>query len=216
MSDDPNADDILLPAEGDEADEPAVVPRTRFDRPFFPAWIIAHLLAWTLGWQAFQVGIAAATVGRGLGGIPLIAAGLGGAAAGALIGLAGWVGLNRHLLRTGWWIPACLVSWGLAAGLGLGTTIARGVNFADIPIWYVAAVGGAAGLLSGVIQSYLVMQNQVERDWPWILALGAALAIAWPVGLQMMAMQGIAALLSGLVAGVLATGITGYVMRSLV
>ena len=88
-------------------------------------------LAWTAGWASGWVAVdtfsaLSAPYARGM---PLTAVGMPltvviGVMAGALVGLAQWVILRRHVKRAGWWIAATAVSWGLAflsiaAGVGL-------------------------------------------------------------------------------------------------
>ena len=88
-------------------------------------------LAWTAGWASGWVAVdtfsaLSAPYSRGM---PLTAVGMPltvviGVMAGALVGLAQWVILRRHVKRAGWWIAATAGSWGLAflsiaAGVGL-------------------------------------------------------------------------------------------------
>jgi hypothetical protein len=94
-------------------------------------WVWVTLVAWTVGWASGWIAVdtfsaLSAPYARGM---PLTAVGMPltvviGAMAGALVGLAQWVILRRHVKRAGWWIAATAGSWGLAfvsiaAGVGL-------------------------------------------------------------------------------------------------
>jgi hypothetical protein len=94
-------------------------------------WVWVTLVAWTAGWASGWIAVdtfsaLSAPYARGM---PLTAVGMPltfviGVMAGALVGLAQWVILRRHVKRAGWWIAATAGSWGLAfvsiaAGVGL-------------------------------------------------------------------------------------------------
>jgi uncharacterized integral membrane protein len=94
-------------------------------------WVWVTLVAWTAGWASGWIAIdtfsaLSAPYTRGM---PLTAVGMPltfviGVMAGALVGLAQWVILRRHVKQAGWWMAATAGSWGLAfvsiaAGVGL-------------------------------------------------------------------------------------------------
>jgi len=96
-------------------------------------WVLLTTIAWTVGWAsgwiAVDISFAALSPAQHARGLPLTAVGMPltvaiGVMAGALIGLAQWVILRRHVKRAAWWIAATAGSWGLAflsiaAGVGL-------------------------------------------------------------------------------------------------
>jgi len=96
-------------------------------------WVWVTLVAWTAGWASGWIAIdtffSALSSAQYARGMPLTAIGMPltvviGVMAGALVGLAQWVILRRHVKRAGWWIAATAGSWGLAflsiaAGVGL-------------------------------------------------------------------------------------------------
>jgi len=85
-------------------------------------WVLLTTIAWTAGWtlgwtitgitpeQSTSVGYAGVML------LSVLLATIGG----ALVGLAQWVILRRHIKQAGWWIAAMAASWGLGAIAGLG------------------------------------------------------------------------------------------------
>jgi hypothetical protein len=106
-------------------------------------WVWVTLVAWTAGWASGWIAAdtfsaLSAPYARGM---PLAAVGMPltvviGVMAGALVGLAQWVILRRHVKRAGWWIAATAASWGLAF-----VSIATGVGL----IYRGVIVGGVTG-----------------------------------------------------------------------
>ncbi len=98
-------------------------------------WVLLTTIAWTAGWTLGWTisGIALGQFARvGYAGVMLLSV-LLATIGGALVGLAQWVILRRHVKRAGWWIVAMAASWGLGAIAGPGGLL-RG-----------AIVGGVTG-----------------------------------------------------------------------
>jgi hypothetical protein len=80
------------------------------------------MVGWAGGWIAVDTFFSAPSPAQYAHGMLLTVA--IGMMAGALVGLAQWTILRRHVRQAGWWIAATAASWGLAfwsiaAGVGL-------------------------------------------------------------------------------------------------
>jgi hypothetical protein len=135
------------------------------------------------GW-GFWAGWGAAFVGFPLGGLAgLGAAGaitgvpqalLGGAATGAVVGLAQWLVLRRRLPLSPWWVA--LTAGGMSAGLALGVGL-LGIDTAG-------AVLPLRGLITGVaigLAQYLALRGLTPRAPAWALVVALGWAVGWLV-----------------------------------
>jgi hypothetical protein len=102
-------------------------------------------------------------------GIPQAA--IGGAATGAVIGLAQWLVLRRRLPLTPWWIAVT------AAGMSVGLALGVGVFGIDTTGAALPLRGLVTGAAIGLAQ-YLALRGLTPRApaWPAVVALG------WAVG----------------------------------
>jgi hypothetical protein len=113
------------------------------------------------------------------------AAGAACAALGVAVGTTQWLAIRGDLKHVGWWIPATIVGWALAA-LGVGTLsgimggAVTGVG-PDLGLlgYVVSAAAGilAIGLLSVVCQ-WLVLRGRVHRASQWVWGAGATFFLA--------------------------------------
>jgi hypothetical protein len=129
-------------------------------------------LAWTAGFVSFPLG---GITGEAVAG-PVddsLAAGLGGAVTGLVIGvgqsLASW---GRFDLRK--WVPATAVGMGL--GLLLGAVAASyGTSLTDL-----ALMGALTGAVLGPAQA-LALPRATRRRWLWAVAMPPLWALGWTV-----------------------------------
>lgn len=135
------------------------------------------------GW-GFWGGWALAFVGFPLGGLAGLAvaggattaaqAALGGAATGAVIGLAQWLVLRRRLPLAPWWVAATAA--GMAAGLGLSVgLLGSATDGAALPL---------RGLLAGAgigLAQYALLRRIAPRAWLWPLVVTGGWAVGWLV-----------------------------------
>ncbi len=78
---------------------------------------------------------------------------VGGAVGGAILGLAQWLVLRRHVSQAGWWILASAVALAVGAGwvVNLGISSAfRGGESIEMLRWI--GIGAASGAIGGVIK----------------------------------------------------------------
>jgi hypothetical protein len=94
-----------------------------------------------------------------------------GLIAGTIIGAAEWVALRR---RGSWlWIPATAA--GMAVGLSIGATLVDyGIGRADLVL-----MGAVTGLGVGVMQSLVLMRQQVPGAFWWAIANPHGWALGW-------------------------------------
>lgn len=126
---------------------------------------------WGLAFLGFPLG---GLAGLGLAG-PIIGipqAAIGGAATGAVIGLAQWLVLRRRLPLTPWWVAATAagMSGGLALSVGLLGTDTAG---AALPL---------RGLVTGAgigLAQYLALRGRAPRAPIWALVVAGGWAIGW-------------------------------------
>ncbi len=142
--------------------------RSGASRPsFLRTWSI-----WTAGFLAFPLGGFAATAVAGRVDSPLAAL-LGGAVAGLVIG-AGQTLASRRRLDAGRWIPASAI--GMALGLLLGAaTVGYRTSLADL-----AVMGALTGLVLGAAQA-LALPHRSPLRWVWAAAMPALWALGWAV-----------------------------------
>ena len=142
-----------------------ITPRSEAAWRFWAGWGLAFI-GFPLG------GLAASAL---VGGVttPLDGA-IGGAATGAVIGLAQWLVLRRRLALTPWWIAATAV--GMAAGLALGIAL-LGTDTAGITLPLRGLVTGAG---IGIAQ-FVLLRGSTARAFVWPLVVACGWAIGWLV-----------------------------------
>ena len=129
-------------------------------------------LIWTAGFLAFPLAGLAGTAAAGRVDDP-IAALLGGAVAGAVIG-AGQTLASRGRLDSRRWVPATAV--GMGSGLLLGAVaVGYRTSLADL-----ALMGALTGLVLGPAQA-LALPRAIRLRWIWAAALPALWALGWTV-----------------------------------
>ena len=126
---------------------------------------------WGLAFLGFPLGGLAATGLVGGVATPLEGA-IGGAATGAVIGLAQWLVLRRRLALTPWWVAATAagMAGGLALGIALLGTDTQGMV---LPL---------RGLLTGAgigIAQLALLRGSSARAWIWPLLVACGWAIGW-------------------------------------
>jgi hypothetical protein len=112
---------------------------------------------WGLAFLGFPLGGLAATALVGGVTTPLDGA-IGGAATGAVVGLAQWLVLRRRLSLTPWWIAATAA--GMGAGLALGIAL-QGTDIAGITLPLRGLVTGAG---IGIAQ-FALLRGSTARAW---------------------------------------------------
>jgi len=128
---------------------------------------------WGLAFIGFPLGGLAATALVGGVTTPLEGA-IGGAATGAVIGLAQWLVLRRRLALTPWWIAATAA--GMGAGLAFGIAL-LGIDTAGSTL-------ALRGLLTGVgigIAQCALLRGSTDRAFVWPLVVACGWAIGWVV-----------------------------------
>jgi hypothetical protein len=128
--------------------------------------------SWGLAFLGFPLGGLAATALVGGVTTPLDGA-IGGAATGAVVGLAQWLVLRRMGL-TRWWIAATAA--GMGAGLALGIAL-QGIDTAGITLPLRGLVTGAG---IGIAQ-FALLRGSTARAWVWPLVVAFSWAIGWLV-----------------------------------
>ncbi|WP_138733413.1 hypothetical protein [Modestobacter excelsi] len=127
-------------------------------------------LIWTVGFLAFPLAGLAGTGVAGRVDDP-VAAFLGGAVAGAVIG-AGQTVASRGRLDIRRWVPATVM--GMGAGLLLGAvTVGYDTSLADL-----ALMGALTGLVLGPAQA-LALPRAARMRWLWAAAMPALWALGW-------------------------------------
>lgn len=155
-------------ASDDELVEPTLLRRTPVGRISWGRW-----LTWTAGFVAFPI---AGVVGRGVVGRvddPLAAL-VGGAVAGAVIGTGQWLGSRREIGAPAAWIGAS--AGGMAVGLlAGGAAVDYATDLGDL-----ALMGLVTGVPLGAAQA-LVIARRWPRAWTWALAMPVLWALGWTV-----------------------------------
>jgi hypothetical protein len=128
---------------------------------------------WGLAFLGFPLGGLAATAL--VSGITTPLEGvIGGAATGAVIGLAQWLVLRRRLALTPWWIAATAA--GMGAGLGLGIAL-LGTDTAGSTLPLRGLVTGAG---IGLAQ-FALLRGSTARAFVWPLVVACGWSIGWLV-----------------------------------
>jgi len=128
---------------------------------------------WGLAFIGFPLGGLAATAL--VGGVTTPVEGvIGGAATGAVIGLAQWLALRRRLALTPWWIAATAV--GMGVGLALGIAL-LGTDTAGITLPLRGLVTGAS---IGIAQ-FALLRGNTARAFVWPFVVACSWAIGWLV-----------------------------------
>ena len=128
---------------------------------------------WGLAFVGFPLGGLAATAL--VGGVTTPVEGvIGGAATGAVIGLAQWLVLRRRLALTPWWIAATAV--GMGVGLALGIVL-LGTDTAGITLLLRGLVTGAS---IGIAQ-FALLRGSTPRAFVWPFVVACSWAIGWLV-----------------------------------
>ena len=128
---------------------------------------------WGLAFIGFPLGGLAATALVG-GVITTVEGVIGGAATGAVIGLAQWLALRRRLALTPWWIAATAV--GMGVGLALGIAL-LGTDTAGITLPLRGLVTGAS---IGIAQ-FALLRGNTARAFVWPFVVACSWAIGWLV-----------------------------------
>jgi hypothetical protein len=128
---------------------------------------------WGLAFIGFPLGGLAATALVGGVTTPLEGA-IGGAATGAVIGLAQWLVLRRRLALTPWWIAATAA--GMGAGLALGIAL-LGSDTSGITLPLRGLITGAG---IGIAQ-FALLRGSTARAIVWPLVIAGSWAIGWMV-----------------------------------
>jgi hypothetical protein len=118
----------------------------------------------------------AGVVGRGVVGRvdDPVAAAVGGAIAGAVIGTGQWLGSRREIAAPAVWVGAS--TGGMAVGLLAG---AAAVDYAT-DLGDLALMGLITGVPFGAAQA-VVIGRRWPRAWSWALAMPALWALGWTV-----------------------------------
>jgi hypothetical protein len=132
-----------------------------------------RLMWWSLGFLAFIVGGAAATLLVGRIDDP-VAALVGGAVAGAVIGTGQWLAARGRLGDPRAWVPATALAMG-AGVLVAGAALGYGTGLRDL-----ALRGAITGLVIGAVQAYL-LRRRMSRAWIWAAAMPPLWALGWTV-----------------------------------
>jgi hypothetical protein len=131
------------------------------------SWVL-----WTAGFLAFPVAGAAGQVIAG----PvddLLAAGLGGAVTGAVIGIGQSIAGRGAVAPVRWILATTL---GMAAGLAIGAAaVGYGTSLADL-----ALMGVLTGVPLGVAQA-LALPPATRRRWLWAVATPVLWGLGWTV-----------------------------------
>lgn len=96
---------------------------------------------------------------------------LGGVLFGAVVGVAQWLVLRRHIPRAGWWVLASTVGWFVA--LNVSGALDRVL---DWTLWYIS--GAVGGMAVGAAQ-WLVLRRRVARAGWWMLPTIAGGCTSW-------------------------------------
>ena len=129
--------------------------------------------SWGLAFIGFPLGGLAATALVGGVTTPLDGA-IGGAATGAVLGLAQWLVLRRRLALTPWWIAA--TATGMGAGLALGIAL-LGTDTAGIALPLRSLVTGTG---IGIAQ-FALLRGTTARALVWPLVVAGGWALGWLV-----------------------------------
>jgi hypothetical protein len=88
---------------------------------------------------------------------------LSGAAIGAVLGVAQWVVLRRHVGEAWWWVVASAVAW--AVGWGLISAVGEGSGEQLAMTYLVGGVGAAAaGTITGIALVWLLQDRSAPHE----------------------------------------------------
>jgi hypothetical protein len=163
---------------------------------FLLQWILGNAVGWIVGMALFtSIGQFVELITQGP--LLIIAWGIFGALAGAIVGVNQWIVLNLFSVPRGeqWqrgWIAATVVGWsfslmvvvGMAAGEALGFTVS----------------GAVIGIAVGISQWFVLHKHLKRAEW-W----GIANTIAWMSGMALLDLmdRAVGFALAGLVAGLI-------------
>lgn len=138
------------------------------NQQWFIGWIIATL--------AFPLGGGLATVVVGKLQDPLQGL-IGGAIAGAMLGLFQYAALRRRLPISWTWMPAT------ALALAIGVSVAVAVFGTSVTIEALVLRAIPTGVVLGVIQAWL-LRPYARYAWLWVVAIALLYPLAWWITAQ--------------------------------
>jgi len=142
------------------------VTRTDAARPpFLRTWLI-----WTAGFLFFPVAGLAGTAVAGRVDDPLAAL-VGGAFAGLVIGAGQWL-VSRRRLELRRWVPAT------AAGMGVGLLLGASIVGYGTSLIDLALMGALTGIPLGLAQT-LALPRHTRLRWAWAAGMPALWALGW-------------------------------------
>ena len=124
-------------------------------------WLVLRRLIPRAGWWllASIIGFA---VGKGVSDVVAHETGFvgfGGAAIGAVLGIAQWIVLRRHVAQAGWWVLASALAW--AVGWGIISVVDEAASGPTGTTYVVGASGAAvAGVITAVALVRLLRQRR--------------------------------------------------------
>lgn len=133
--------------------------------PFLRPWLL-----WTVGFLAFPIAGLAGTGVAGRVDSPLAAL-LGGAVAGLVIG-AGQTLTSSRRLDARWWVPATTI------GMGLGLLLGAWVVGYRTSLVDLAMMGALTGVVLGVAQT-IALPRRTRTRWVWAAAVPLLWALGW-------------------------------------
>jgi hypothetical protein len=102
-----------------------------------------------------------------------MAAALGGAVTGLVIGTGQWLASGRRL-RADRWIPATTVGMGLGLLIG-ATVVGFGTDLADL-----AVMGALTGISLGIAQA-MALPSRSRFRWVWAAVMPALWSLGWTI-----------------------------------
>ena len=166
------------------------------------AWLL-----WTTSFLALPVGGYAGAMISGRIDDPLAAA-IGGALAGLIIGIVQALA-SSHRLRPVTWIPATVL--GMSAGLALGAAAAGyRTTLPDLVL-----MGALNGLILGVAQALALPRQVGGRRWLWAAAMPALWSLGWTVTTLARIAVDQQFIVFGASGAVIVTAITGLILNRL-
>ena len=168
----------------------AIAPQRRPGWRVWFLWLLAAAYGWGTAVEVTRLGELSLRTGPSR----VLAAYLGVAAAGLLVGVLQWLVLRKRVDRAGWWV---LTSLGAAGVFGV-LLFGPGSMGADMR-WVVAT--GSFGPVAGALQ-WLVLRGQIPRAAWWIPASAAGWILGMPVG-EMVGWNGIGAVYGAVTGAVL-------------
>jgi hypothetical protein len=127
---------------------------------------------WTLGFFSFPLaGIAGGAISGPVD--SRMAAALGGAVTGLVIGTGQWLASGRRL-RADRWIPVTTVGMGLGLLIG-ATVVGFGTDLADL-----AVMGALTGISLGIAQA-MALPSRSRFRWVWAAVMPALWSLGWTI-----------------------------------